>query len=120
MTTPITLRTTETEEAYTRAKAAGALEKGCPLCDEREAIAEFEHWRMVPNLYPYDRIAKVHHMLVSRRHATDAELTEEEQKEFDTIKEEYAQTHYNFMIEPMRKRKSIPAHSHVHFIIEIG
>ncbi len=111
-----TLRTPETEDAYRRVKADGHLKDGCPLC-KAESLKEFTEWRIIGNTYPYDLIAKVHHMLVPKRHASDSELTESEQKEFAEIKESYVSDTYEFMIEPVRKQKSIPGHSHLHLLI---
>lgn len=111
-----TLRSKETQARYDRERKDVAP-GGCALCDEREGVHEFEHWRIIENLYPYDRVARVHHMLVSKRHASDTELTEEEWAEFRSIKGGYLQTEYEFIIEPTLKMKSIPAHSHIHMII---
>ncbi len=112
-----TLRSPETEAKYDALKATGALTTTCPLCDERETIEEFKYWRIVENLFPYDAIARVHHMILPKRHASDDELSSEEKEEFDSIKESYIQQTYEFLIEPMRHRRSIPAHSHLHLIV---
>ncbi len=112
-----TLRTSETEAKYRAVKASGVMNDACPLCDERTSVKDFEHWRVIENLYPYDLVAKVHHMLVSKRHASDMELTDEEWEEFRSIKAGYVQEEYEFMIEPTWKQKSIPAHSHLHLLV---
>ncbi len=111
-----TLRTPETEARYAADIARGGLDE-CPLC-KRESVHEFTFWRIVSNLYPYDRFAKTHDMLVLRRHAGDSALTDEERGELAEIKYGYVQEHYNFMIEPVRRKKSIPEHSHLHLVIE--
>lgn len=112
-----TLRSRATEAKYDAVKASGAMDNACALCDERETLAAFKHWRIVENLFPYDAVAKTHHMIVSLRHAPAEELTAEEKEEFEQIKQEYIHEHYEFFIEPTPKRRSIPAHAHFHMII---
>lgn len=100
---------------YVREIEGGALERSCPLCDA-EPLQQFPHWKIVRNIYPYDKIAKKHDMLVPLRHAREAELTVEESAELDQIKETYVHENYEYMIEATHKRKSIPAHFHLHLI----
>lgn len=108
-----TLRTPETEAAYTKVKQEGHLENGCALC-AAPSVKEFGEWRIVENEFPYDLVADVHHMILPKRHA--AELSESEQAEFARIKEEYLQSIYEFFIEPVKRRRSIPGHWHLHLI----
>lgn len=111
-----TLRTRATEAKYDAVKASGEMDGACPLCDERETLKAFTYWRVVENLFPYDRVAKTHHMVVLLRHAPLEELTAEEKQEFEKIKNEYIHEHYEFFIEPSPKKRSIPAHCHFHMI----
>lgn len=108
-------RTPETQEVYDRAIENGALKRGCPLCGA-PALKEFSYWKIVSNLYPYDRIAKRHDMIVPLRHVREPELTIEERAELDRIKEEYVHENYDYMLESTHKRKSIPQHFHLHLI----
>jgi len=110
-----TMRTPETEARYTREKQSGRLAERV-LC-KSPSLKEFKEWRIIENRFPYDLVAEVHHMLVPKRHASDAELTASEQEEFEAIKEAYVQEVYEFMIEPARKKRSIPDHSHLHLLI---
>lgn len=114
-----TLRKPETEAAYTKAKQEGLLEAGCPLC-KAESIKEFTFWRIIPNAYPYDLVAIVHHMFVPKRHVDEDHLTPEEEEEFKKLQTDYIQEEYEFTIIPSRRKRSIPAHAHLHAIVAQG
>lgn len=110
-----TLRTKETEQKYKEHREKGGL-NSCPLCAET-AIEQFTYWKVIPNAFPYDRIASVHTMLVPNRHVTEAELTPEEVEEFKQLKSTYLNDNYQFVLEAMHKQKSIPGHFHLHLIV---
>ena len=111
----ITLRTPENQKRYDEAKEGGALAE-CPLC-KKVSLKEFVFWRVVKNNFPYDVIASHHDMLVSVRHTTETELTDEEYQELRHIKAEYIPLHYGYIMEAMPQEKSIPGHAHLHLII---
>ncbi len=111
------LRTPETRARYDAYKASGGLAEGCILCDRTDTLKEFTHWRILQNLFPYDLIASVHDMLVTKRHVPDTELSEEELAELREIKQSYVQDTYEFIIEPMTKIRSIPTHAHYHLLV---
>ncbi|MEI6864218.1 MAG: hypothetical protein WCK46_02540 [Candidatus Adlerbacteria bacterium] len=110
------LRTPEGQKKYKDLIDQGILEKGCALCLS-ESIKTFTHWKIMPNAFPYDRIAKVHDMIVPLRHSIEDDLTVEELKELHEIKNSYIQKEYEFIIEATYKVKSIPAHFHLHLLI---
>lgn len=110
------LRTKESQEYYQAHVAAGGLADGCRLC-EAPSLKEFELWRIIGNNFPYDKIAKTHHMIIPKRHANDREITEAEWQEFKTIKEAYLHPTYEYLVEPTWKMKSIPAHMHLHLLV---
>ncbi len=112
MQTP-TLRTEETEAKYQKLKDEGGLGQECALCRVGPKNV-FTHWKIVPNEFPYDKIAKVHDMLVPLRHT--AELNEEEKAEFELIKNSYVNEHYRYLLEATNRTKSIPNHFHIHMI----
>jgi diadenosine tetraphosphate (Ap4A) HIT family hydrolase len=111
-----TLRTPESQKVYNEVIRAGVMTDGCPLC-LKESLKNFDLWRIIENQYPYDLIAKTHHMLVPKRHAARDEITPEEWKEFEHIKQSYLHDNYDFLIEASNKIKSIPTHWHLHLII---
>jgi diadenosine tetraphosphate (Ap4A) HIT family hydrolase len=112
----VTFRTPELEAVYRAHIEAGGNDGACPLCGA-PSITEFEHWRIIANKFPYDRIAEVHHMIVSKRHATDEEIAPEEWREYQSLKTGYINDTYGYIIEPTRQKKSLPGHSHLHLIV---
>lgn len=109
-------RTPEREAEYRAYRAAGNLDKGCVLC-ARESLREFGYWRVIQNKFPYDRVAKIHHMAIPKRHVTEAGLSSEEIEDLKSIKQEHFQQDYDFIVEAMSRTKSIPGHFHIHLII---
>lgn len=109
------LRTKETIDAYHAFQATQAPGV-CHLCDT-PATESFTFWKIIPDKFPYDRIAKQHDLLVPKRHAVEGELTEEEKKEFFDLKQHYLNTHYEILIETAPHLKSVPSHHHVHLIV---
>ena len=111
-----TLRTPGSEANYKKLIAEGILSNGCALC-RAESIKEFQYWKIIHNDFPYDRIAKIHHMIVPKRHIPDADLTSSEKEEFEAIKNDYLHKEYEYIIEATYKNKSIPGHAHLHLIV---
>ncbi len=111
------MRTDAMQQAYYDFQDGGGLRGKCPLCDEKEMLQTFTYWQIMPNRFPYDKVAKVHHMLVPLRHASWTELTAEELAEFEEIKRGYVDSHYQYMVEATSSLKSIPAHFHLHLLI---
>ncbi len=111
-----TLRTVESENKYQEYRKNN-LSELCPLCI-KEPIKKFNHWKIVYNDFPYDRIATVHHMLVPIRHVKEDGLNGEELNEMKYIKENHLMNNdYEFIIEATYKVKTVPSHFHLHLII---
>jgi diadenosine tetraphosphate (Ap4A) HIT family hydrolase len=89
---------------------------GCPLCTYK-SIKDFKLWRIIGNRFPYDKIAKTHHMIIPMRHVTERELTKEELVEFKEIKDSFLESEYDWLIEATHKNKSVPEHFHLHLIV---
>ena len=111
-----TLRTDESMKRYATFIEKGGLGDGCKLC-EKESLRSFIHWRIVSNDFPYDKIASVHTMIIPNRHVGERELSSEERTEFEIIKDTYLHNTYEYIIEATYKKKTIPAHFHMHLII---
>lgn len=89
----------------------------CPLC-AAPALAEYAHWRIVENIYPYDAVAAKHDMLVTKHHlSSDQEITPEEFEELSHLKQTDLNDAYTFVMEALPKNKSIPGHYHLHLIV---
>ena len=110
------LRTKESQQKYKDLIAKGHLSIGCKLCEDK-SLKEFTHWRIITNLFPFDLIAKTHHMIIPKRHITYNELTEVEKQELELIKTTLLGEEYEFMIENLSKMKSIPEHFHLHLVV---
>ena len=109
------LRSNEMAAKYKAAISNGALEGECILC-KKDSIAEFEHWRIIINDFPYDRIAKVHHMVIPKRHVSEDSISFEEWNELALLKGGYISDNYDYIIEAAHRNKSIPGHFHLHLI----
>lgn len=108
-------RTLEGAKKYRDYRARGILEQHCVLC-AKSPVQTFTYWKIVTNDFPYDRIAQTHEMIVPIRHVTESELTQAEFDELLQIKETELQR-YDYTIEAMQNKKTIPQHFHLHLIV---
>lgn len=108
-------RTKEMCSRYDECKKSEEFKSGCVLC-KKVPIQEFQYWRIVLNDFPYDRIAKVHNMILPIRHIAGDGLNTEEIAELFEIKKKYLQE-YDYIIETSKQRRSIPDHFHLHLIM---
>ncbi len=108
------LRSEAMTQKYRDHLATGVLDKSCPLCDEM-AIKTFTYWKIIQNNFPYDLIADIHHMIVPMRHESEQGLSREEWDELYTIKYQDLQE-YDLIIEATKRKKSVPAHFHLHLV----
>lgn len=113
-----TLRTRKTENKYRKHREKMDLNK-CPLCNKK-SIKIFKYWKIMKNDFPYDRIAKIHDLLVPKRHEIEDKLTRKELEELKSIKDNYVNGKnmhkYNFIMEVAKLEKTIPSHFHLHLL----
>lgn len=109
------LRSEKMQVKYDHHKATGIMERTCVLCD-RTPSKSYQYWKIIPNHFPYDMIAKKHDMLLPLRHVVEDELTPKEIQELVEIKKTKLQD-YEFIFEPTAQNKSIPAHFHIHILV---
>ena len=108
------MRTDETEKIYDQHKKEREQQgdRQCPICTA-ESVREYDYWKLIENEFPYDRVARDHYMLASKRHiATFSELTDAEQQEFRDIHEsinEFDASLFNFA-----HRQTVDTHYHIH------
>ena len=107
-----TVKSTKKYLKHLKKRAKGDI---CPLCRERKTIKKFKYWRIIENDFPYDKIAKIHQMIVPRRHISEDELNKKELDEFKKIKKKHIVKNYDYISEGMAK--SIPNHFHLHLIV---
>jgi len=90
---------------------------GCALCKEARLVKKFKYWKIIKNRFPHDRIAKINHIIIPKRHTIYEKLNKIEKEEFEKIKLNYIEKKYDVMLEATNKRKSIPEHHHIHLTI---
>lgn len=110
------LRTEETARRYEDAQKEKRKYPGCRLCNDTESIREFEHWRLMPNMFPYDRYFIKSDMLVIKRHTDERGLNEAEREEYMRLKSDVLADTYDSVLDNLPKQKSIPHHCHMHLI----
>lgn len=109
-------RTRATHEAYMTKIREGHLHEGCRLCDAI-SIEEFKYWRIINNDFPYDRVAKKHHMIIPLRHTNGEDITEAEQQELRELQHTRLNEEYMYMMQSLPSKMSIPSHLHYHLIV---
>ena len=109
-------RSEDVAKSYKQHRMSAKFSEGCALC-QAASLIEFDHWRVINNDFPYDLIAAEHHMLIPKRHCTEAELDEFESKELIDIKNHERLLNYDYLIEAANRKKSIPLHFHIHLIV---
>jgi hypothetical protein len=106
------LRTDATEQAYKEKNATRSTDTSCVFCQEKP-IKVFDYWQIVPNKFPYDRIAEIHDMIYPIRHTDGNDLTTAELAELTALKQGYLNEQYQIIIESLPRAKSIPRHFHL-------
>lgn len=110
------LRTKDTQAAYDAARAQKGYATGCRLC-EAPAMQEFTHWKIITDEFPYDKIAKVHDMIVPKEHLTAEQLPIEAWVEFEELKRSVINDRYELVASTTYKNSSNPRHFHMHLIV---
>lgn len=109
-------RTKKTYIKYKKFKKEKVFINECGLCKEK-LIKEFKYWKIIKNRFPWDRIAKINHIVIPKRHVVYKKLNKKEKKELETIKMGYIEKKYELLAEATNRKKSIPGHFHIHLII---
>jgi hypothetical protein len=80
------------------------------------SIVDYQYWRIINNKFPYDSVAKVHHMLVPKRQfAHPIEINKMETVELDTIIATYLDDYDAIMLN-LPKARTIPNWLHYHLL----
>ena len=86
---------------------------------EETVLREFAHWVIIKNRFPYDNVAKVNDMLVSRRPiGRHYDGSKDEEDEYHTILKLLAREDlYDALIENFPNTKSVKKFAHTHLIV---
>jgi len=114
------LRTKETRDKYHSYRENLRSNSGCRFCEEYplEEEGPFRHWKIIPNIFPYDLIAEKHDLLVPKRHfKNENEMTPEERNELFSIKTEMLPefSDYHSIFENFSRARSME-HYHLHLL----
>lgn len=90
------------------------LNDKCIVCS-RIPLKKFKYWKIIDNHFPYDKIAKRHHMIAPYRHTIEEKLNIEELSELKKIKQLLKKSEYHYILEA--NHKSFPEHFHLHLIV---
>jgi len=87
--------------------------------DKERIIHSYRHWHIIANLFPYDKVAHTHDMLVPKRvFGKMSECNKEEWEEYKTIVTQFeTDAYYDVILENFSSNKSVPCHLHLHLII---
>ncbi|MCI5051126.1 MAG: GIG1 family protein [Candidatus Pacebacteria bacterium] len=85
---------------------------------EGSIIQEFNHWFIMKNDFPYDAVADIHHMIVTKREVPFNWnlLTEEEIDEFQTLRENYLADNYDVIYENLPSGQTQPGWFHINLL----
>lgn len=86
---------------------------------EETVVREFTHWVIIKNRFPYDTMARVNDILVSRRPiGRHYDGTREEEDEYHAILKILAEeAYYDALIENFPRAKSIKSFAHTHLVL---
>jgi len=113
----ISFRTKKTQAKYDK-YLKEKFDFRCICCLQDMKIAEYKHWVLLKNKFPYDAVYKNHNMLVVKRHIkTLSEQTPEEQAEFNKIVDEKKdEAKHQLLMLNAEVRRTIPEHLHFHLV----
>lgn len=114
-------RETETREKYQKYLKSIENQPNINIFTDwrnKKVIAEFEHWAIIENDFPYDAIASTNHLLFTKREIPfDWDLlNQEELKELNKIRKEYLNKNYEVVWENLPKGQTVPVHFHLHLL----
>jgi diadenosine tetraphosphate (Ap4A) HIT family hydrolase len=111
----MTLRSNKMTKRKTDYEASVPLDN-CTIC-EKDGKRRGE-WKIVRNLFPYDRIASKHDLLVPVRHVSEHRLLRQSEiTQLQSIKASRSLSEkYSLVLENLGKQRSIKGHFHIHLI----
>jgi len=105
------LRTDKMHERYVTAEKDPDFMRTAP------SIIDYVFWRVIDNSFPYDTVAKTHHMLVPKRQFAEyGDMKRRERVEYDTIINTYLED-YDVVMLNLPKQRSVKDWFHIHLLI---
>ncbi len=83
-----------------------------------QIIKEFDHWFIMVNNFPYDAVAEINHMIVTKRHITfDWKLLNNQEKlEFQILRDTYLKENYDVIYENLPSGQTQPGWFHLNLL----
>src|SRR5438128_1151808 len=79
-------------------------------------VQEFKYWLIIQNIFPYDLISSVHHLLIPKRPVPmNGDILPEEKDELLEIRKVVA-PNYDCIIENFPRNQSVPGQFHYHLV----
>jgi hypothetical protein len=117
----VTFRTSETQAAYAAYLEQRKVDRAgnCVLCDnpDTDDFPPMEHWRIIKNNFPYDKVAERSWLLIPKRCVSAWELlTDDEQSEYHLFRNESGNLGINIIMWGTSINRSVQNHYHEHLL----
>lgn len=116
------MRTAATLKKYKMYRERRGNDASCDFCKKKAPEHKtFAKWKIVKNLFPYDKIAETHDMLIPNRHfVCENEMNASEREELVRLKVEILASlprskRYHAILENFQHSRTV-AHYHIHLI----
>jgi len=109
----MTLRSKKLEKIY-QDYLKNDYDYKCIFCSRDMIIEEFNHWILLKNKFPYNKVFKNHCLLSPKAHIKEfKDLYKDEITELNELLEELD---YDMCILNKKKKRSVPEHFHYHLV----
>ena len=113
-------RKKKTQEKYNTYRVNKVKKSACDFCvsEPDDKKLNFVYWKILKNMFPYDRIAEHHELIIPKRHfKNEADMTPEEREELVYIKAHQLakDKKYDFIWENFTHIRSVE-HYHLHLL----
>lgn len=109
-------RTNKTQKKYDLYKATIPV----PF-QANPVLREWQYWKLVDNMFPYDNLFRIHHLLIPKQPvAKFRDLSEQEKKEYNDILNFLEPYGYDSYFINMPHRRTVPTHWHCHLVCWIN
>ena len=114
------LRSDETFFKYMKRMKENKCKTGVNLIERigKEPVDEYKYWVIIEDEFPFDKIAKVHHLLIPKRVFMEStDMTKEEKEEMEYLIGNELPKKYDYILNKLDGRsRSFPDHFHIHLL----